>query len=386
MQPLANALTPEINPDEPRFPLALCSCPNCGLIQLTRVVSPEIMFTNYFYFSSVSARMEEHFAAYADDIAKRFVPEDGLVVEIGSNDGILLKSLVGRPVRILGVDPAENVASVARKQGVPTLARFFGEVVARAIKEDVGPAAVIIANNVFAHIDDLDSVMRGIYILLDDNGTFVIETPHVAMMLENLEFDTVYHEHLSYFGVRALSALFDRFGFEIFDVRRQTVHGGSIRVFVRRKGQGGSPISDAVAEFLKAEDRAGVSNRLRLDAFAREVAALRDQLKGLINNLRAKGRRIAGYGAPAKGTVLLNYCSFGTNQIEYLVDATPAKQGRFSPGMHIPIKPPEFLHADMPDYALLLAWNHREEILEKESRWRRAGGRFIIPIPRVEIV
>lgn len=385
-QPPANALLKDEAQEETSYPLALCSCPTCGLIQLSHVVRAELLFKEYFYFSSVSKGMEEHFAVYADDIARRFVPENGLVVEIGSNDGVLLKSLIGCPLRILGVDPAKNVAETAQKNGVPTLTGFFDEVIALSVRKEMGPASVIIANNVFAHVDDLDTVMRGIGILLDDNGVFVIETPHVASMLANLEFDTVYHEHLSYFGIKSLSALFDRFGFEIFDVKRQSVHGGSIRVFVRQRRDKCPPPSEMVAEAIRIEEHEGVFGPNRLESFAHDVAMLRVKLKGLIAELKGKGKKIAGYGAPAKGTVLLNYCGFTTDDIGYLVDATPVKQGRFCPGVHIPIRPPEFLHADMPDYALLLAWNHREEILEKESRWRHAGGKFIIPIPRVEIV
>lgn len=386
LQPLANALLEEPCPDEPRYPLVLCCCRRCGLIQLGAIVPAERLFKKYLYFSSASGRMEEHFAAYAADVARRFVPKGGLVVEIGSNDGILLKSLLGQPVRVLGIDPAENVAQEARRRGVPTIADFFCEKLAASVRKKEGAASAIIANNVFAHIDDLDSVMRGVAALLDERGVFAIESPCVVDLLDRLEFDTVYHEHVSYLGVRPLAVLFERFGFEIFDVQRQAVHGGSIRVFVRRRGSSNEHPSASVAEAVDREERAGIADPERLRAFADGVASLRRELRAIVARIRSEGKRIVGYGAPAKGNVLLNYCGFGREEIEYLVDNTPAKQGRFSPGLHLPIRAPEFFAADRPDYALLLAWNHREEIVAKEAAWRAAGGRFIIPIPKVEIV
>src|SRR3954468_2799735 len=253
--PPANALLhkEELGLPEARYPLALSSCRKCELIQLTHVLAPELLFQRYVYFSSVSEAMTRHFSAYAQDVADRFVPENGLVVEIGSNDGILLRSLLSRPLRVLGVDPARNVAEHARSRGVPTIADFFTEALARDIRQQQGPASAFLANNVFAHIDDLDEVMRGVQTLLADDGVIVMEFPYVVDFLEHLEFDTVYHEHLSYFGVRPLAQLFSRYQFELFDVHRQTVHGGSIRVFARRKS--GAPVSDAVAALDALEQR-----------------------------------------------------------------------------------------------------------------------------------
>lgn len=385
-QPLANALLLDPDVNEPRFPLALCSCQRCGMIQLTHVVDASALFSHYLYFSSVSAKMTEHFAEYAADVAERFVPKNGLIVEIGSNDGILLQSLINKPVRILGVDPAANVAESARKAGVPTEVDFFCESVGQRIRRDHGPASTVIANNVFAHIDDLDSVMLGIDALLDKGGVFVIETPYIVDFIENLEFDTVYHEHLSYHGVRALSALFERFGFEIFDVRHYDVHGGTVRIFVQRKSSGRSPVSAVVRKMIDTESEKGIFDIARLNAFAKDVASLKKNLCDLIFELKAKNKRIVGYGAPAKGNVLLNYCELGCRQLDYLIDATPAKQGLMNPGMHIPIRPPETLKAERPDYILMLAWNHKNEILAKEAAYRHSGGKFIIPIPKVEII
>ncbi|MBI4509383.1 MAG: class I SAM-dependent methyltransferase [Deltaproteobacteria bacterium] len=390
MQPPANALLGprELEREESRFPLVLGHCGSCGLIQLLHSVSPELLFRNYVYFSSVSGSMSKHFAAYAQEVADRFVPPGGLVVELGSNDGVLLRNLLGRPLRVLGVDPAENVAEVARERGVPTIASFFGERLADEIRAQHGAASVILANNVFAHVENLEDVMRGVDRLLDERGVFVLEVPYVVDFLGHLEFDTVYHEHLYYFGVRPLMTLFGRLGFEVFEVQRKSVHGGTIRVHVRRAGQGapkGRPIDGSVAELAALEEEEGASDPARLLRFAGDVAALREKLCSLIGELHRDKRRVVGYGAAAKGNVLLNYCGLGPDRIEYLVDATPAKQGLFSPGMRIPIKGPD-LGGDRPDYVLLLAWNHSAEIMEKEQAYRQAGGRFIVPIPRVEVV
>ncbi len=386
-QPPANALLKkeELAQPEAKFPLALCHCTKCELIQLTHIVDPSLLFRNYHYFSSVSQAMTKHFAAYANDVADRFVPKDGLVVEMGSNDGILLKALIGKR-RILGVDPARNVAEVARKNGVPTLAEFFNDENAKKIRAEHGPASVVIANNVFAHIHDVGDVMKGLNELLTDEGVFVVEAPWVVPFLNHLEFDTVYHEHLSYLGVKPMSALFERFGFEVFEVQQQPVHGGSIRVFGRRKRAGNKPVHASVQECLDAEKKEGCGDHARLEKYARDCAQLRDDLNALVNKLRAEGKRVVGYACPAKGNVLMNYCQLGTDRIAYLVDATPQKQGLYNPGMHIPVLPPEHLVKDQPDYAILFAWNHAKEILGKEGEFRKKGGKFIIPIPKVEIV
>jgi SAM-dependent methyltransferase len=385
--PPANALLKkdELSLVETRYPLALSHCPSCELIQLTHVVAPEALFQHYVYFSSVSTGMAQHFAALAREVAERFVPPNGLVVEMGSNDGILLHSLIGRPVRIQGVDPARNVAEAARARGVPTIADFFSVPVAGQILREQGKASAILGNNVFAHIDDLDEVMRAMQLLLADNGVVVLEFPYVVDFLQNLEFDTVYLEHLSYFGVRPLARLFRRFDFEIFDVRKQAVHGGTIRVYGRRRSSS-KPLNSSVAkqEALELEEK--TADRERLTRFARDVAGLRTSLCDLVRKLRADNKRVVGYTAPAKGNVLLNYCGFGPDQIDYLADATPAKQGLYSPGVKIPIRSPQHFRADRPDYALLLAWNHRDEILNAENAYRAAGGKFIIPVPQVQVI
>jgi SAM-dependent methyltransferase len=384
--PLANALVKpdEVGLPESRYPLALFYCSKCYLIQVTHVVSPEVLFRNYVYFSSVSQVMTQHFACLANDVASRFVAANGLVVEIGSNDGILLQSLVGR-CRVLGVDPAQNVVERALAKGVPSIAALFSDVVASEIRKKEGPAAALLANNVFGHIHNLEEVMRGIDVLLDDDGVIVMEFPYVEDFLDRLEFDTIYHEHLSYFGVRPLSYLFSRFGFEIFDVERLSVHGGSIRVFVQRRG-GSRSIERSVEALIELETSRSEREPERLVRFARDVEKLRDELRRLMAELLRAGKRVVGYTAPAKGIVLLNYCGFGPEDLEYTADATVAKQGLYCPGVKIPIRSPEYFRKDNPDYALLFAWNHKDEILEKEMAYRLSGGKFILPIPRVEVV
>jgi len=384
--PPANALLKpeEIDLPEARYPLALCHCPKCHLVQLTYKVRAEVLFHNYFYFSSVSQRMTQHFAGVANDIATRFVTSNGLVVEIGSNDGILLRSLLGR-CRILGIDPARNVVEHAIANGVPSIAAFFTEALAVEIRKQQGPAAALLANNVLAHIDDLDEVMRGVHQLLADDGVMVMEFPYVEDFLDHLEFDTVYHEHLSYFGVRPLTHLFARFGFEIFDVQRQSVHGGSIRIFGQRHGAS-HPIQPSVQELIELEMLRSEREPDRLIRFACDVVMLRNELRGLVAELQRAGKKVVGYTAPAKGVVLLNYCGFGPLDLEYTADATPAKQGLYCPGVRIPIRSPEYFRQDHPDYALLFAWNHKDEILEKEKAYRQSGGKFILPIPRVQVV
>lgn len=385
-QPPANALLTEegLRTVEQKFPLALCYCASCELIQLTHVVAASTLFEHYVYFSSVSAKMAEHFAALADEVATRFVPKNGLCVELGSNDGILLRSLLGRELRVLGVDPASTVGDAAREQGVPTVTDYFCERVAREIRDEHGPASAMFANNVFAHIDDLHDVMRGVRHLLADDGVFEIEAPYVLDFLEHLEFDTVYHEHLSYLGVKPLCRLFEQFGLEVFEVSRQPVHGGTVRVFGRKQRAGNPPVHPSVAALIALEDQENIGPA-RLARFANDVRALRESLISTVRELKAAGKRVVGYTAPAKGMVLLNYCGLGPDDVEYLADATPAKQGRYACGVRIPIKSPEHFRQDNADYALLLAWNHKAEILAKEAAFRARGGHFIVPVPKVTI-
>src|SRR3989344_4399571 len=370
--------------DEKRYPLDVYFCGACNLVQLLDVVAEDKLFHGeYAYFSSASAPLVEHFRSYADDIKKEYAKPGDLVVDIGSNDGILLQNLVEN-YRVLGIEPSANVAEVARKKGIETLNGFFTVEMAKNIVEKYGKATVVTANNVFAHIDDLDEIVRAVKELLTDDGVFVSESHYLLDLIEHREFDTVYHEHLCYYSVKPLMHLFGRFDMEVFDVRRAPVHGGSIRVYARRKT--GARIAPSVPELLDLEEKAGLHTLERFSSFHKEVEAIRDQLVSLVRGFRAEGKIVSAYGAPAKGNTLLNFCGFTADDLKYVTDTTPYKIGLLTPGSHIPVVSPEILTTETPDYILLLAWNYREFILKKEHALRERGAKFIIPIPEVEIV
>jgi hypothetical protein len=383
LQPLANSF---IRPDavdepEPRYPLELARCTACGHVQLSVTVPPEIMFRDYLYVSGTSDTIPEHFAAYAKDVAARFVPKGGLVVEIGSNDGTLLRAFDRTSLRVLGVEPARNIAAMANAAGIPTLDEFFGEAIAREIATKHGRASAIIGNNVVAHIDDLHGLMNGVNALLDDRGVFVAEFPYLVDLLEKTAYDTIYHEHLSYFSVGAVVDLASRHRMNVVDVRRVGVHGGSIRVFVSREGER----SPAVQELLALEAKIGLREGRPLGPFVEAVRRQREGLMRLVADIRSS-RRMAGYGAPAKGNTLLNYCEIDRSVLEFIVDRSPLKHGLLTPSTHIPVEPPERLVESEIRDTLLLAWNFADEILRQQDAYRSRGGRFIIPIPSARIV
>lgn len=385
--PLANRFLREdqLNMPEPYYPLDVYHCNTCGLVQLGFTVPPEVMFKDYPYLTSPSEPMKAHFARLAEDLIQRFnlFPE-GLVIDIGSNDGTLLKNFQKHNMATLGVEPADNIAEWARSHGIETLNDFFSERVAHKVCAERGQAKVILATNVLAHVPDLEDFLRGVNCLLADDGIFVIEVPYLVDLLNNLEFDTIYHEHLSYFAVRPLVTLFSRFGMGIVEVERISVHGGSLRLYVRKSAD--SLSSSSVNELLKLETEAKLDSPDRYREFAEGVARVREDLLSLLKALKAQGARIAGYGAAAKGNILLNYCKIGTDILDCITDTTPLKQGRYTPGMHIPVLPESHFHEASPDYALLLAWNYADEILQKEEEYRQAGGKFIVPIPKPRLV
>jgi novobiocin biosynthesis protein NovU/D-mycarose 3-C-methyltransferase len=382
-QPLANSfLSPaEVAAPEPRYPLELCRCSSCGHVQLSLTVPPELMFRNYLYVSGTSDTIPTHFAAYARDVAARFVPAGGLVVEIGSNDGTLLRAFDRSAVRVLGVEPARNIAKIANDAGVPTLDEFFDEVTAKRVAAEHGRAAAMIGNNVVAHIDDLHGLLRGAQALLAPEGVFVAEFPYLVDLLERRAYDTIYHEHLSYFSVASVVRLTSEYGMRVIDVRRVSVHGGSIRVFI---SAGGLP-SAAVGELLALEASMQLAEGGPLPAFVADVQRQRTELSALLAETRTRSR-IAGYGAPAKGNTLLNYCGIDTSLVEFIVDRSPHKHGLLTPGTRIPVEPPERLLASGIKETLLLAWNFADEILRQQQEYRSSGGRFIIPIPAPRVV
>jgi hypothetical protein len=366
---------------EARYPLELARCTTCGHTQLSVTVPPEIMFRNYLYVSGTSDTIPAHFAAYARDVAERFVPKDGLVVEIGSNDGTLLRAFDRATVRVLGVEPARNIAAMANAAGIPTLDEFFGESVAAGIAAKHGRASAIIGNNVVAHIDDLHGLMNGVSALLDERGVFVAEFPYLVDLLEKCAYDTIYHEHLSYLSVGSVVDLATRHHMKVVDVRRVGVHGGSIRVFISRDGEP----SAEVTKLLALEAAMGVREGRPIDAFVEAVHRQRDGLRQLLGDIR-KSRRIAGYGAPAKGNTLLNYCGIDRSVLDFIVDRSSLKHGLLTPGTLIPVEAPERLVASDIRDTLLLAWNFADEILRQQDVYRLRGGRFIIPIPSARVV
>ena len=368
------------------YPLEVYLCVGCGLSQLGYVVSPQILYQEeYPYESSMTRAGREHFRAFAGSVATRFQLRPGdLAVDIGSNVGVLLSGFAEEGLRVLGVDPAANIAAIANERGIPTLPELFGPAVATRIVAEHGTASVITATNVFAHIDDLDELMRAIGTLLGPDGVFVIEAPYLVNLLGRLEYDTIYHEHLSYISVRPLIPFFERFGMRLFDVQETDIHGGSCRFFVDRARR---PVETATLQgFLDREEAEGAFDPVRLAGFAARVEANRIALRELLEGLRRAGSTIVGVSAPAKGMTLLNYCRIGPETIGYVTEKSRLKIGRFTPGMHVPVVDDEELLETRPDYALLLAWNFADEIIQNLSAYREAGGRFIIPIPEPHVI
>jgi SAM-dependent methyltransferase len=385
--PLANAILEEsdLGRPEPRFPLALAYCPDCWLVQITETVAPDLLFRDYTYFSSVSDAFVEHARGIAERlIAERSLGSDSLVVELASNDGYLLQHYARAGVPVLGIDPARNVAEVATARGVPTLAEFFTRDLADELAGSGRTADVIHANNVIAHVPDLNGFVAGIARILKPGGVAVIETPYLRELVERLEFDTIYHEHVFYHSLTALSRVFERNGLTVVDVERISVHGGSLRVFAMRS-EAAEP-SEAVRSLLAEETAVGLCSPEYYAAFAGRVEALGRELRAALEDLRAKGHTVAAYGAAAKGAVLLNAFDIGPDLISFVADRSPYKQGYLMPGVHIPIVGPEQLVARRPEECLLLAWNFADEILAQQAEYRRLGGRFIIPVPKLTLV
>jgi SAM-dependent methyltransferase len=385
--PLANSLVLPETPaaDQLRFPLTMTRCAHCSLVQLAETVDPSHLFRHYNYLSSNSAA----FVAHAKTIADRLVRErklgaGSLVVEIASNDGYLLQHYVAAGVPVLGVEPARNIAEVARERGIDTLSEFFSRDLALKFVAEGKAADVVHANNVLAHVPDLRGVLAGIAAVLKPDGVAVIEAPYLRDLIDKLEFDTVYHEHIFYFALAPLVAAFAAQGLTIVDVERVAVHGGSLRIFAQRTGAGRA--GENVTRLLAKEKAWGVDDAGRYDRFADAVRAFRPALREFLSGLRAKGKTVAAYGAAAKGATLLNYCGIDHETIDFVVDRSPLKQGMAMPGVGIPVLAPEELTRRRPAYLLLLAWNFADEIVAQQRDYARAGGRFILPVPSPRVL
>jgi SAM-dependent methyltransferase len=385
--PLANAYVPPEHAGrvDEVFPLAVVYCERCQLVQLTNIVAPERLFSEYLYFSSYSESFLAHASEMADSLAAKFALNSGSrVIEIGSNDGYLLQFFKQRGVPVLGVEPAANIAEEASRRGIPTLNRFFGPDVTDKIRDSFGVADVIIGNNVLAHVPRLNNFLSAVNRCLNDRGTAVFEFPYLPDLLQKVEFDTIYHEHVFYFTVTALTTLARRAGLEVTDVAHQTVHGGSLRLEMRRRGVAAA--SHHVEEFLDREERFGLGRRETYLDFGRKVDSVRRKFVGMLQQFKHEGKRLAAYGAPAKGNTLLNYCGIGVGLVEFTVDRNPRKQNLLLPGSHIPIKAPEMLIKERPDYVVILPWNISEEIIGRQLDYLAGGGKFIIPVPWPRVV
>lgn len=391
--PLANALltTEQLGRPERTYSLDLVFCPVCTLVQITETVPPEHLFREYLYFSSFSDTVLKN----ARDITGRLrstcsLGTDSLVVEIASNDGYLLQNYRQYGIPVLGVEPACNIAQVAEERGISTISEFFGETLARQLYERGQEADVIHANNVLAHVADLQGVVAGIQTLLKPDGVAVIENHYVKDLIDHVEFDSIYHEHLCYYSVTSFERLFRRNGLAMVDVERIPIHGGSLRVFFQRS-DGSCSLATAggkerVQRLLQEETRWGVGDFEFYQYFGEKVERLRYDLLTLLRRLKSEERRIVVYGATAKSTTLLNYYGIGAETLDYVVDRSTVKQGRYTPGTYLPIHAPDRLLETQPDYVLLLAWNFADEVLEQQAEFRRRGGRFIIPIPELHVV
>ncbi len=388
MSPLCESFlrAEQIRTMEPFYPLHVFACERCWLVQLEAFVPAEEIFTEYAYFSAYSTAWVEHAREYVEMIRGRLgLGGDDLVVELASNDGYLLQHFVGTGVPVLGIDPAANVAEAAEARGVPTLVEFFGRETATRLAAEGRRATLVLGNNVLAQVPDLNDFVAGVKILLRDEGTATFEFPHLLRLVDELQYDTIYHEHFSYFSFATIREILEHHGLEAYDVEELWTHGGSLRVYAQHAG-GTHARSAAVGELLAREDAAGLRNPARYARFAEDVKESKRALLDLLIRLRGEGKRIAGYGAPGKGNTLLNYCGIRTDLVDFTVDRNPYKHGLFTPGTHIPIHPPERIAEERPDYLLVLPWNLVEEIsaqLEYVAEW---GAKLIVPIPLATVI
>jgi SAM-dependent methyltransferase len=385
--PLANSYVDENQKDaeEAFYRLAVVYCPECHLVQITHRVAPEDLFRNYLYYSSFSNAFLEHAQGMAESLTQRFaLNSSSLVMEIGSNDGYLLSFFQKKGVPVLGIEPARNIARAANEKGIPTMDIFFGPDSVDEILRQKGPADIIIGNNVLAHVPLINSFLHSVNRCLKPGGSAIFEFPYLPDLLENTEFDTIYHEHVFYFSLSAIKILAERAGLALYDVSKQDIHGGSVRVFLQKEKN--HVVSNSLQHMLAEEQKYGITDSRLYRNFGRKVKKLKTELVQLLKQLKKEGGTIVAYGAAAKGTTLLNYAGINSNLIDFVVDRSTYKQGKYMPGVHLPICPPSHLLEAMPDYTLLLAWNFADEIQQQQAEYRQRGGRFIIPVPKPRVV
>jgi SAM-dependent methyltransferase len=378
----------QLNHMEPFYPLHAYVCERCFLVQLEEFVAPGDIFSEYAYFSSYADSWVEHARQYAELMCERFgIDGSSRVVEIASNDGYLLQHFVAKGVQVLGVEPAANVAEVAIKKGIPSVVKFFGSQTARELAAEFGKPDLLLGNNVLAHVPDLNDFVAGMKILLGESGVITMEFPHLLELMQHNQFDTIYHEHFSYFSFTTVTEVFRRHGVTLFDVERLPTHGGSLRIYGRHAEGGSKPVSARVRELLAVEERFGLQRLETYTAFAEQVRETKRALLEFLIGAKRAGKRIVGYGAPGKGNTLLNYCGIGTDFLDFTVDRNPHKQGKYTPGTHIPILHPDELIKARPDYVLILPWNLKDEILATIARIPSLkDAQWLVPIPRVEVV
>ncbi len=382
--PLANSLVDKknLNKKDRTFPLSVSFCHNCSLVQVSDVINPKILFSDYYFITSASSPSIDHFKKYSNEISKKFIKsQNDLIVDIGGNDGTLLNELKN-DCRVLNIEPARNIARISRKKGINTINRFFSKVLVEQIIQEYGHANVVTANNIIAHTDTVVSLFEGVKKLLSNDGVFIFETHWVRNLIGEGGFDQVYHEHLSYYSLHSLQHLVNSVGLSIFDVKIVPIQGESLRVYVSKNRKA----LPSVKKLFNREKKLKLDDFKAFSNFSEKVLKNKNKTLKILADIKAKNKKIVGYGAPAKGSTLLNFYGVDKNTIDYIIDTTSIKQGLFMPGVHIPIYPPEKLYQSEPDYILLLAWNYAGTILEKEKELRKKGVKFIIPVPRVRIV
>ena len=388
MSPLCESYLPAeaLNQVEPFYPLHAYVCERCFLVQVEQYVSPEAIFTEYAYFSSFSDSWLAHAKAYVDMIASRLgLSGTSRVIELGSNDGYLLQYFVAKGMRVLGVEPARNVAEAAVARGVPTHVAMFGRQTARELQAQGLQADLLIGNNVLAQVPDVNDFVAGMKLLLKPGGVLTMEFPHLMRLMQENQFDTIYHEHFSYFSFLTAERIFAAHGLRLFDVQELRTHGGSLRIYAGHAEESGTPESEDVTRLRAREESAGLNRLETYAAFTEQVHETKRRLLEFLINVKRAGKHIAGYGAPGKGNTLLNYCGIRTDFLDYTVDRNPYKHGRFLPGTHIPIHAPEKIRQTRPDYVLILPWNLKDEIMEQVSYIREWAGQFVVPIPDVKV-